>query len=137
VEAKEDFKNRAGGVSEADFEKHGQSAVRGGVKYYHRLYNTEGGELFELKKSSNAASIFDPRILKGTALPVAMILCDGLKKFGFKQFTPSFIQNLKNELPRLKELADQEYDWNSVEGAAAYISEAKCASRERSQSRLQ
>jgi hypothetical protein len=43
-----------------------------------------------------------------------------LKKFGFKQFTNEFIEKLKREIIRLKVLADQEFDWDNVKGAAAY-----------------
>jgi hypothetical protein len=43
-----------------------------------------------------------------------------LKKFGFKQFADRFIQKLKNEIPRLKDLADRDYNRNDVKGAAAY-----------------
>jgi hypothetical protein len=68
----------------------------------------------------NAASIFDPRVLKSRTRSSALILCDDLKSFGFKQFTDAFISKLKGELHRLKARAEQEYDWNNVRGAAAY-----------------
>ena len=77
------------------------------MEYYNRLYNSQGGELFQLRKAFDAASIFNPRVLKSISLFRAKILCDDLKKFGFKQFTNGFIEKLKREIIRLKVLADQ------------------------------
>jgi hypothetical protein len=48
------------------------------------MYNTPGGELYELKRAFKAASIFDPRVLKSSTKSFAEILCDDLKRFGFK-----------------------------------------------------
>jgi hypothetical protein len=50
-----------------------------------------------------------------------LILCDYLKRLGFQQFTDEFINKLKLEVPRLKDLADLPYDLNNVKGVAAYI----------------
>jgi hypothetical protein len=45
--------------------------------------------------------------LKSVTLFRARIVYNGLKKFGFNQFTYEFIEKLKTEMPRLEDLADQ------------------------------
>jgi hypothetical protein len=46
----------SGGVSKADFCANGRSVVRGGMNYYSKLSNDEGGELFKLIKTFDASS---------------------------------------------------------------------------------
>jgi hypothetical protein len=121
----QNFMAKSGGVSEDEFRSHGRSVVAPGINYYVRMYNEAGGELYDLKLAYTAASVFDPRVLKSITIERAKVLVDGLKGFEFRTFTDQFIQDLKNELERLKHMADADYNWDDVEGASAYNEKLK------------
>ena len=54
------------------------------------------------------------------ALGTAELLIDDLALFQFPDFTPEFLDNLKKELPALKQQAEKDFDWSAVPGAKEY-----------------
>ena len=119
-DAREDFINEAGGASKDDFIAYGKDVVQPGRECYKKTYLAEGGDLHVFRKAMEGASVLNPLTLKTLSLEQARNLVPLLKYFGFKHFTEQFLGKLKTQMSSLIEAANQQCDWDSVEGAAEY-----------------
>jgi hypothetical protein len=98
----------------------GTAGLQAGYDYYEVLYNTPGGELYLLKFAYQGASVFNPLKLKDLDQTAAELLIELLANFNFPEFTPEFLELLKQELPEVMRQAKLPFDWSAVRGAAEY-----------------
>ena len=98
----------------------GTAGLQAGYDYYEALYNTPGGELYLLKSAYQGALVFNPLKLKDLDRTAADLLIDLLANFNFPEFTPDFLEHLKQELPEVMRQVKMPFDWSAVRGAAEY-----------------
>ena len=64
--------------------------------------------------------MLNPLKLKELDHTSVCILIDLLAGFGFEEFTPEFLQGMKDEAPAVMKSACENFDWSGVRGAAEY-----------------
>lgn len=107
-------------VTKEDFLTMGSAGLQPGYDYYNRLYNIPGGELYSLKRAYQGASVFNPLKLMVLEPAAVSLLIDLLAEFGFREFTPEFLEGMKSEALEVIRQAKAPFDWASVRGAAEY-----------------
>ena len=109
-----------GPLTVPEFKAHALAAVKPGYDYFAALYLAEGGKLRTQFLALRGASLLDPFKVKEMAVPGMKLLVGDLKHFGFPEFTPEFLANVKGELPKYLRQACAPFDWGDVEGAPEY-----------------
>jgi hypothetical protein len=107
-------------VSKAEFLDMGLGGVQAGYNYYTAIYNTPGGELYDLKQAYQGAGVFNFKKLAELRPAALEALIDLLAKFEFPEFTEEFLAGMKAELPEVIRHAQQPFDFSKVDGAEAY-----------------
>ena len=121
--AREEFrlwKEEVGPVTEEEFREHAEQAVRPGYDYFRGLYMSETGSLRSTFIAFRGASLLNPLKLRRISVEAARMLVDDLSHFGFREFTPGFLENVKSEVFTLWQQARENFDWGGLDGAADY-----------------
>ena len=99
---------------------HGHAAVKPGYDFFYDRFCKSDGKNYNIKKAFLAASVFNVLTLKDMPIETATILIDYLAFFGFPEFTPLFLQGMKDELIEVQRQANLPFDWDTVPGAKEY-----------------
>ena len=109
-----------------------QDIVKPCAQYYTEKFNQPQGDLYRLKKAVYAAQIFDPFFVKDTSVNALNLMADELTHFGYRKFSVFFINELKQEIPTLKEEASKLFDWESVGKRKQYKSRSQRRAKKKS-----
>jgi hypothetical protein len=104
--------------------EYSRKCTRKGHKKYIEQMHGANGRCTEYCQCANAMHLADPFELKGLDVTSLGLLADGLVHFksaeGVRWFSGDFIAGLKAEIPKAKEHAAKEYDWDSVPDSNLY-----------------
>jgi hypothetical protein len=118
--AKEGWKKEVVCVTEEEFLEMGVAGLQLGYDYYTQIYNTPTGKLYHVKQAYQGATVFNPLKLQKLDLAAAHMLIDQLSGFGFEEFTPKFLQGMKDEASAVMKVTREIFAWSGVRGAAEY-----------------
>jgi hypothetical protein len=118
--AKEEWKKAVVCVTKEEFLEMGAAGLQPGFDYYTQIYNNPNGKLFGTKRAYQGATVFNPLKIKELDYAAVCLLIDLLSGFGFEEFTPEFLQGMKDEAPAVMKSARENFDWSGVQGAAKY-----------------
>jgi hypothetical protein len=121
-----------GPITEEELLEMSKNVVRPGIEKYKKLLMLpppgEGEVATDLMRSKQAflsAKVFDVLYLAtGPHLQSLEMLVDGLKDFGYPEFTESFLSDMKKEIPYVLELAKKEFNWEAAPESRTYRSRA-------------
>jgi hypothetical protein len=77
-----------GPVSRDEFIAFGHAAVQPGYDDFNSLYDSQGGELFNLKRAYRGAGVFSPLMPKDMSVGTASLHIDDLEKINFQSSLP-------------------------------------------------
>jgi len=104
----ENIKNEIGPETKNEFLEYAKEKVKPAFEKYKKLYKV-GSRLEATKKAFIANKVFDIMYLKSNPPPMILNeLVKDLKHHGIPQFTDSFLKEMRNELPKLIEMANDE-----------------------------
>lgn len=107
------FQKKYGGlITEKDFMEHAKKCVEASIRKYKRLFENDT-RLRDLRRAYRACKLFDVLYLQtNPSHDQLRRMIDELCHFGFKEFTPTFLAELKNEIPALLDLVqNMEYNF--------------------------
>ena len=131
VEADEaEWRENVGPVTEDDFLVFAQGVVSPGYDYYRKLYLTPLGAMYNLRLAFRGATVLDQFNIAAITIPAAELLVDDLKHFGFPEFTPDFLQDVKKELSLLKQHAQRDFDRDAVDKLSAKLKKEEARATE-------
>ena len=94
------------------------------IAYYHKLFNTEGGDCYNIRQMVDAAKIFNPIFLTGHSdaeiINIIYPLADKLSYFGYNMFTEEFIAQLKKEMTKVVAEADLDHNLHGISTSKTY-----------------
>jgi hypothetical protein len=118
--AKEEWKKAVVCVTKEEFLEMGVAGLQPGYNYYTEIYNNPAGKLYKLKRAYQGATVFNPLKIKSMDYTSVCLLIDLLSGFGFEEFTPEFLEGMKQEAPAVMKSAREGSAWSGVRGAADY-----------------
>jgi hypothetical protein len=92
----------------------GLAGIQVGYGNYTVKCNTQGGELYALKRANQGAGVFNPRKLRELPVASLKILIDLLANFGFPEVTEEFLAGMKAELSKVIRNAKQPFDYSEI-----------------------
>ena len=98
--------------------RYGKKNTRNGhEKYIEQFYSIEG-RCTSIRRCTYTIRLVDPFELKRLNFTSLELLADGLTHFksndNTRWFSDEFIARVKSEVPKAKEHAEREYDWDSI-----------------------
>ena len=94
------------------------------IAYYHKLFNTEGGDCYNIRQMVDAAKIFNHIFLTGYSdaeiINIIYPLADKLSYFGYNMFTEEFIAQLKKEMIKVVAEADLDHNLHGISTSKTY-----------------
>ena len=88
------------------------------IDYYNKLFNTTGGDCYNIRQIVKAAKIFNPLYLTGHSdadiITILYPLADKLIHFGYSIFTEEFIAQFKKEISNVVKEADEDHNLDKM-----------------------
>ena len=104
--------------------EYGRLCIPPGHKKYKEQFVDPGGRCTNIRKAAYACQVFEPFVLKKMPVNALELLVDQLRYFetvdGQPYFSQQFLALLKTELPKAKEHAEKEFDWDSIPKSRTY-----------------
>lgn len=104
--------------------EYGKNCTRKGHEKYVEQFCNVGGRCTAMRRCAYTMRLVDPFELERLDVTSLELLADGLAHFksddGTRWFSDEFIAGVKSEIPKAKEHAAKEYDWDSIPDSNLY-----------------